>query len=103
MSAYTSNLVEIEAHMRVIESSALAQAQQLAQRKSGAEQQGGTGDDGEGGFGSGGVDATVRELADTLRGFEASILGVAGAVGECREGVNELVLGRFNGAGAGRY
>jgi nucleoporin p58/p45 len=39
-----------------------------------------------------------------LRGFEASILGVAGAVGECREGVNELVLGKFGGgAGAGRY
>jgi nucleoporin p58/p45 len=102
MSSYTSNLVEIEAHMRVIESSALAQAQQLAQRKSGA-QAGGAGDDGSSGFGSGGVDATVRELADTLRGFEASILGVAGAVGECREGVNELVLGKFGGAGAGRY
>lgn len=83
MDAYASNLSEIESHMRVIESSAVAQAQQLAQRKAGV-----------GGQTSG--DATVRELADTLRGFEESILGVAGVVGECRDGVNELVLGRFD-------
>lgn len=82
MDAYASNLSEIESHMRVIESSAVHQAQQLAQRKAGV-----------GGQQSGG-DATVRELADTLRGFEESILGVASVVGECRDGVNELVLGR---------
>lgn len=98
MRAYANNLVEIENHMRVIESSALSQAQRLAARKSGS-----------GGVESG-VDATVRELADTLRGFEASILSVAGTVGECREGVNELILGRVgangngvNGNGFGRY
>lgn len=82
MDAYASNLSEIESHMRVIESSAVHQAQQLAQRKAGV-----------GGQQNGG-DATVRELADTLRGFEESILGVASVVGECRDGVNELVLGR---------
>ncbi|CZT20206.1 uncharacterized protein RCC_06063 [Ramularia collo-cygni] len=83
MDAYASNLSEIESHMRVIESSAVAQAQQLAQKKAGV-----------GGQQSGG-DATVRELADTLRGFEDSILGVASVVGECRDGVNELALGRL--------
>lgn len=83
MDAYAGNLGEIESHMRVIESSAITQAQNLAQRKAGtggAQQNGGD---------------TVRELADTLRGFEESILGVAGVVGECRDGVNELVLGRY--------
>jgi nucleoporin p58/p45 len=84
MDSYASNLSEIESHMRVIESSAVAQAQQLAQRKAGV-----------GGHTNG--DATVRELADTLRGFEESILGVAGVVGECRDGVNDLVLGRVGG------
>lgn len=83
MDAYANNLSEIESHMRVIESSAVVQAQQLAQRKAGV-----------GGGQQNGGDATVRELADILRGFEESILGVASVVGECRDGVNELVLGR---------
>ena len=47
---------------------------------------------------------SVRELADTLRGFEASILAAAGRVGGCREGVNELVLGRIGASqGAKRW
>lgn len=82
---YAKTLTEIESHMRVMESSAINQAQQLAQQKNG--------------MGGGQVNSedTVRELADTLRGFEHSILGVASVVGECREGVNELVLGRLGG------
>lgn len=97
LGAYSSNLAEIEGHMRVIENSAVAQAQQLAARRAGVSSGGG-----------GGGDETVRELADTLRGFEQSILGVAGTVGECREGVTGLVLGRLGeaieqgGAGRGR-
>lgn len=84
---YAKTLTEIESHMRVMESSAMAQAQQLAQQRSGM-----------GGAGSQqSSEENVRELADTLRGFEQSILGVAGVVGECREGVNELVLGRLGG------
>lgn len=82
---YANTLTEIESHMRVMESSAMIQAQQIAQQKSGM------------GGGQPNSDDTVRELADTLRGFEQSILGVAGVVGECREGVNELVLGRLGG------
>lgn len=88
LTAYASNLAEIEAHMKVIEGSAVAQAQQLAAKRAGIGSSGG-------GSGSGGED-TVRELADTLRGFEQSIMGVAGSVGQCREGVNELVMGRLS-------
>lgn len=89
---YTSNLAEIEGHLRVVEASTVAQAQSLAGRRQG------------GGInsGGGGGEDTVRELADTLRGFEQSILGVAGAVGECREGVNGLVLGRLGETVGGR-
>ncbi|CAK3929942.1 Hypothetical predicted protein [Lecanosticta acicola] len=85
MNAYAGNLSEIENHLRVIEGSASAQAQQLAQRKAGIN-----GDNAQAR-----TENTVQELADTLRGFEMSILGTAGLVGECREGVNELVLARF--------
>ena len=92
LDTYASNLSEIEAHMRVIEHSTQMQAQQLAARRAGvgAQQQQGQGSE-----------ETVRELAETLRGFEESILNAAGLVGQCREGVNEVVLGRV-GAGAGR-
>ncbi|KAF2483012.1 hypothetical protein BDY17DRAFT_279796 [Neohortaea acidophila] len=89
LDLYASNLTEIEGHMRVIEQSAVAQEQQLVSKRAGV---------GGGAYANG--DDTVRELADTLRGFEASILGAAGLVGQCREGVNELVLGRLsNGNG----
>ena len=84
LNTYASNLAEIESHMRVIESSAVGQAQQLAAKRAGIS----------GGAPANGDD-TVRELADTLRGFEEGIMGVAGVVGQCREGVNELVLGRL--------
>lgn len=84
LDQYSANLTEIEAHMRVIESSAVGQAQRLAAKRAGIS-----------GGGTASGEDTVRELADTLRGFEASIMGVAGTVGECREGVNELVLGRL--------
>ena len=86
LESYTANLAEIEGHLRVIEASTIAQAQQLAAKRNGSTQ---------GGKGSG--EESVRELADTLRGFERSILGVAGVVGECREGVNEIVLKRGGG------
>ncbi|KAK5121722.1 hypothetical protein LTR85_004597 [Meristemomyces frigidus] len=85
LNSYASNLAEIEAHMKVMEGSAVAQAQQLAAKRAGMS----------GGGAAASGEQTVRELADTLRGFEQSILGVAGTVGQCREGVNELVLGRL--------
>ena len=88
LDTYAANLGEIEAHMRVIEQSAVGQAQQLAARRAGVQ-------------GQKGSDDMVRELAETLRGFEQSILGAAGLVGQCREGVNEVVLGQ-SGIGGGR-
>lgn len=84
LDAYTGNLAEIEQHLRVIESSAVAQAQQLSAKRAGLRP-----DQGQNG------EETVRELADTLRGFEQSILGAASNVGVCREGLNELVLRRL--------
>lgn len=83
LNTYTSNLAEIESHLRVIEFSTIQQAQQIAAQRTGSRA-------------SNGQD-TVRELADTLRGFENGILGAAGLIGSCREGVNELVLGRIGG------
>lgn len=83
LETYDTNLNEIADHMRVIEQSTVAQAQQLVSKRAGV-----------GGSQTSSGDETVRELADTLRGFEASILGAASLVGQCREGVNELVLGK---------
>lgn len=86
LDAYAASLAEIEGHMNVIEASSVSQAQTLAARRAGVNGNGVQGED------------TVRELADTLVGFEQSILGVAGRVGVCREGVNELVLGHLQGS-----
>ena len=83
LDTYTSHLAEIENHLRVIEVSTVQQAQQLAAQRSGSRAT--TSQD------------TVRELAETLRGFEHGILGAAGLVGSCREGVNELILGKIPG------
>ncbi|KAK1807901.1 hypothetical protein LTR12_017740 [Friedmanniomyces endolithicus] len=86
LEGYAANLADIEGHLGVIEGWAVAQARRLAAKRAGV--------------GSGravGGDETVRELAETLTGFEQSLLGVAGVVGECREGVEGLVLGRLGG------
>lgn len=90
LATYSGNLGQIENHMGTIEQSTVLQAQQLNAQRSGL---GGARNMGN---------ESVRELADTLRGFEASILAAAGRVGECREGVNELALGRFGASQAGR-
>lgn len=90
LAGYSSNLAEIESHMGTIEQSAVVQAQQLAAERSGLGGQRDVGAD------------SVRQLADTLRGFEASILAAAGKVGGCREGVNELVLGKLGGSQSAR-
>jgi nucleoporin p58/p45 len=83
LATYSGNMAEIEAHMGTMEQSAVAQAQQLGAQRSGLGGQRDVSGD------------SVRQLADTLRGFEASILAAAGKVGGCRETVNELVLGRL--------
>lgn len=81
LGTFTANLGEIESHLRVIEASTIQRGQQLAAQKAG---------------GTGGNN-TVAELADTLRGFENGILNAAGFVGACREGVNELIVGKAGG------
>ncbi|KAI4755450.1 hypothetical protein E4T52_12477 [Aureobasidium sp. EXF-3400] len=81
LDTYTSHLAEIEAHLRVVEGSTVQQAHQLAAQRSGGR--------------AGNSADNVRELAETLRGFESGILGAAGLVGSCREGVNELILGKI--------
>ncbi|KAK1810864.1 hypothetical protein LTR12_014750 [Friedmanniomyces endolithicus] len=94
LEGYAANLADIEGHLGIIEGSAVAQARRLAAKRAGV---------GNGGGAVGG-DETVRDLAETLTGFEQSLLGVAGVVGECKEGVEGLVLGRLGGrvgAGAG--
>lgn len=90
LATYSGNMAEIENHMGTIEQSAVAQAQQLGAQRSGLGGQRDVGAD------------SVRQLADTLRGFEASILAAAGKVGSCREGVNELLLGKVGGSQAAR-
>ncbi|KAK3721329.1 hypothetical protein LTR37_003205 [Vermiconidia calcicola] len=69
LHAYGSNLAEVEGHLGVMEASAPGRG------------------------GNGGV-SSVGDLADVLGGFEGAILGVAGAVGRARDGVNEVVVGR---------
>lgn len=83
LDTYATNLSEIEDHIKVIEASAISHAQKLAAKRAGLNAARYTGDE------------TVRELTETLTGFGHSILGVASKVGECREGVNELVLGKL--------
>ncbi|KAH0370784.1 hypothetical protein KCU65_g2270, partial [Aureobasidium melanogenum] len=83
LDTYTSHLAEIEAHLRVVEGSTVQQAHQLAAQRAGGR--------------AGNSADNVRELAETLRGFESGILGAAGLVGSCREGVNELILGKIGG------
>lgn len=90
LATYSGNLAEIESHMGTIEQTAVWHAQQLHAQRSGAS-----------GYRDMGADS-VRQLADTLRGFEATILAAAGKVGGCREGVNELALGRFGSSQASR-
>ena len=86
LDTFTSNLSEIESHLRVIEAATVQQSQQVAAQRAG---------------GVSGSD-TIRELSETLRGFENGILDTAGSVGSCREGINELTLGRLgNGRSSG--
>lgn len=85
LDTYASNLSEIEAHLRVVEHSTQMQGQALAARRAGVGMQ------------QNGSDENVRELAETLKGFEESIMNAAWMVGQCREGVNDVVLGRVGG------
>lgn len=80
LERYQKNITEIELHLRGVEASSGQQLSAMIARRNG---------------GSGGQENPIQELADTLTAFEQSILGVAGKVGETREGVHQLQLGEF--------
>ncbi|RFU32900.1 hypothetical protein B7463_g3463, partial [Scytalidium lignicola] len=82
LAKYQSNITEIEQHLRIVEANSAQQINTLISRRSG---------------GANGQENPVQELADTLREFEQSILGVASDVGALREGVQSLRLGGFVG------
>lgn len=82
-ATFEQNLADIEAHLGVVERRTAAMIGEVGRDRAGAAAGNGRpGDD------------TVRELADTLRGFEGGILDAARAVGACREGLEDLVVGR---------
>lgn len=82
LATFTSNLAEIEGHLHVVETDTMEQSARVSAQRAGGRAAGVQPHD------------AVRELADTLRGFEGGILQAAGSVGACREGFNELVLGK---------
>ncbi|KAK0282093.1 hypothetical protein LTR35_007191 [Friedmanniomyces endolithicus] len=90
LEGYAANLADIEGHLGVIEGSAVAQARRLAAKRAGV-----------GSGGAVGGDETVRELAETLTGFEQSLLGVAGVFwgGWGGGSVGERVVGWLDGRG----
>ncbi|KAF2152410.1 hypothetical protein K461DRAFT_294081 [Myriangium duriaei CBS 260.36] len=78
-SGFEQNLAEIEAHLAVVERRTAALIGEVGRDRASTPRSG---------------DDTVRELADTLRGFEGGILDAARRVGGCREGLEDLVVGR---------
>ncbi|KAH8879004.1 hypothetical protein GQ53DRAFT_800404 [Thozetella sp. PMI_491] len=84
MRRFSSNVNEIELHIRGLQENMLEEIMRL----SALSRQGGQG-----------TDDRVAELAVVLRDFEESILKVASDVGGVREGVTELQLGDFIGNG----
>lgn len=80
LAKYQSNITEIEQHLRIVEANSAQQINNLISKRNG---------------GSIGQENQLQELAETLRDFEQSILGVASDVGALREGVQSLRLGAF--------
>ncbi|KAH8809049.1 hypothetical protein F5884DRAFT_391783 [Xylogone sp. PMI_703] len=80
LAKYQSNITEIEQHLRIVEANSAQQINALISRRNGAGNN---------------QENPVQELAETLRDFEQSILGVASDVGALRERVQSLRLGGF--------
>jgi nucleoporin p58/p45 len=80
LARYKSQLAEIEAHLRTVETSATEQMQRLLRRSSGED----------------GSKERVADLVDAMRTFEEAVLRVAARVGEAREGVIECTLDGSN-------
>ncbi|KAF1810419.1 hypothetical protein P152DRAFT_483882 [Eremomyces bilateralis CBS 781.70] len=75
---------EIEAHLRLVEGRAANEAENLARRGRVQEMD---------------SQAVVRELVQTMQGFEDAVLRVAGRVGGVREKFNEVTMAGQNGLG----
>lgn len=88
LTTYQRQITEIEAHLRTVEAGAMQRLEHLMARRN---QIGAMGNGDGGGSESG---RGRRELVDTLNAIESAILGVAGRVGEAREKVLEVTLGR---------
>lgn len=89
LKTYMTQVAEIEAHLRTVESSAGAQAESLMLRARGAQN------------GESGAQSKVRELARTMKLFEDAIVNVASRVGEAREEVVDLSVGGQGNGHAG--
>lgn len=90
LQKFQRNLSEIESHMNAVGGNLVDQLQRAATARN----------NGTNGTGPGGQEDQVAELAEVLRGFESTILGVASSVGSAREGVTSLQLGEFLGNGS---
>ncbi|KAE9974536.1 hypothetical protein BLS_003087 [Venturia inaequalis] len=90
VNEYQRVVVEVESHLRTVEGSAVEGIQKVVRRRQmmGASN-GQNGTNGQADMRKEGL----RELAETMRGFEEAVLRVAGRVGEAREGVVELGMG----------
>jgi nucleoporin p58/p45 len=78
---YNEQVLEIEAHLRTVEGSAVDQTEKLLRRRAGQDTS----------------KERVMELAGAMRGFEDAVFRVASKVGEAREGVIECTMGSITG------
>ncbi len=88
LSEYRRNVAEIEAHLRIVESTALTQSEALMAKRAAR--------DGVDNASAGGND-DLRNLAAVLADFERGILNVASKVGAAREAVVEVTVGSGGG------
>lgn len=80
LDIYQKHILEIEQHLRGVESSSAQQINALVAKRNGS---------------SAGPEDHMEQLTGALRDFESSLLGVAGKVGGAREGVQALQLRKF--------
>jgi nucleoporin p58/p45 len=84
LNKFNEQVLEIEAHLRTVEDSAVAQTEKLLRLRAGRDTS----------------KERVMELAGAMRGFEDAVFRVASKVGESREGVIECTIGSISGNGA---
>jgi nucleoporin p58/p45 len=87
LKRYNEQVLEIEAHLRTVEGSAVDQTEKLLRRRAGQDTS----------------KERVLELVGAMRGFEDAVFRVASKVGDAREGVIECTMGSISGSNtAGR-